>query len=250
MQTAVIIQARIGSTRLPNKMINPFYKDQNLLEFLLTRLLHGGFKEQLVLAIPSSAENDVLELIASRHNIKVFRGSENDVLQRFIEAAESVNANQIIRVCADNPFLDVSSISSLIKVMKEKGADYTAFCLSDSTPSIKTHYGFWAEGVSLNALKKVAALTSEKLYREHVTNYIYTHPAKFITHCCSIPKSIEQEFWCRFTVDTAGDFQRMESLAEDIDDLEKINPERIIGIASESEVIKEAMQAEIEKNAK
>ncbi len=250
MQTAVIIQARIGSTRLPNKMITPFYQDQNLLEFLLNRLVNGGLKNQLVLAIPRLAENDVLEDIATKFNIKVIRGPENDVLQRFIEAAESVNAELIIRVCADNPFLDVSSIPFLIKFLEEKEADYAAFCLSNGTPSIKTHYGFWAEGVTLNALKKVATLTSEKVYREHVTNYIYAHPKEFTTHCHAIRKNIEQESWCRFTVDTAGDFQRMANLAKEFHDLEQINPEKIIGIASESEAIKAAMQAEIEKNSK
>ena len=75
-------------------------------------------------------------------------------MNRFISAAEQYNAQKIIRVCSDNPFLDINSIKKLIETINENpSADYISFNIN-GIPSIKTHYGFWTEYVTLNTLKK------------------------------------------------------------------------------------------------
>ena len=106
-KTKIIIQARTGSTRLPQKMILPFYENEGIFSLLLKKLTITFDKNDIILATSVNENNDVLVEIAERYGIKYFRGSENDVLQRFIDAAKEFNAENIIRVCADNPFLDI-----------------------------------------------------------------------------------------------------------------------------------------------
>ena len=85
-------------------------------------------------------------------------------------------------------------------------ADYVSFCTSNHTPTIKTHFGFWAEYVTLAALELVARKTAEKVYHEHVTNYIYTHPNDFKIILNPIPADLEKRT-IRLTIDTLTDFR-------------------------------------------
>ena len=250
MDNAIIIQARVGSTRFPNKMTIPFHNGKGMLHFLLSRMVKAGLPAPIILAIPDSPANDVLEEIGTQLNINVFRGSENDVLQRFIDAATLHKATRIIRVCADNPFLDTQSLINLIDTLKNDPSDYISYCLTDGTPTIKTHYGFWAEAVRLNALKTVAGLTDEKLYREHVTNYIYAHPKAFTRSCLRLDPAIEANPWARFTVDTAQDFENMKNLAADLPTSSTLSPIQLINHIANFPGIKTSMQAEINKNQK
>lgn len=248
-KTGVIVQARMGSTRFKNKMTNPFYENEGMLYFLLSRLKQTGIDAKLVLAIPDTKENDVLESIGKRLHIAIYRGSENDVLQRFIGAAKEFQIENIVRVCADNPFLDTDSIKILFALLSESNTDYISFCLSDHTPTIKTHYGFWPEAVRLSALERVAESTIENLYREHVTNYIYTHPQQFTRHCIFIDPEIERAS-LRFTVDTQTDFESMQVLAQHFSKGQAITPGQVIHASNQYPEICKLMLMEIEKNRK
>lgn len=203
----IIIQARTGSTRLPNKMKLPFYQGESVLEILLQKLLARYNAQQIVLATTIADGDDSIEAIGKAANVNVFRGSEQDVLNRFIEAANKYGFSKIIRICADNPFLDIDSLWKLTEKFKTSNADYLAYALSNGTPTIKTHYGFWAECVTIDALKRVQQATSEKVYHEHVTNYIYSHQDVFSCEFIPIPKDLEQNNRIRLTLDTQEDFQ-------------------------------------------
>lgn len=250
MGTAIIVQARVGSTRFPNKMTIPFYDGHGMLHYLLSRMVKTNISVPLILAIPDSAENDILQKIGLDLGLKIFRGSENDVLQRFIDAAIYYSATSIIRVCADNPFLDIESVNTLIEALNKNESDYISFCLADGTPTIKTHYGFWAEAVRLSTLKSVATQTTEKLYREHVTNYIYAHPEKYSRHCLSLNSFVEANSWARFTVDTAQDFQNMQHLAAELTSLNSLSPQHLINHVATHPGIKTTMLREIRENQK
>lgn len=202
----IIIQARTGSTRLPSKMVLPFYNGQGIFEILLTRLIDAGLQDIIVVATTNLHQDDIIHDIAQQKNIKIFRGDENDVLDRFIQAASQYHIEQIIRICADNPFLDMDALKALIHMGAQTTADYISYCTSNHTPTIKTHYGFWAEYTLLSTLKKIKSLTNDPLYHEHVTNYIYTHPSDFKIELHRIPKEIEQHD-IRLTLDTQTDFQ-------------------------------------------
>ena len=204
--TKIIIQARTGSARLPQKMILPFYENEGIFSLLLKKLTSSFDKNDIILATSLNENNDVLVEIAKHHGVNYYRGSENDVLQRFIDAAKEFDAENIIRVCADNPFLDVFYIELLIEKFENFNCDYLSYVTSDGTPSIKTHYGFWAEAVKLSALEKVRELTDENLYHEHVTNFIYANREIFDVNFFKIIPEIDRHKDIRLTIDTQVDF--------------------------------------------
>ncbi len=211
-----IVQARSGSTRMPNKILLPFNKKQSILDLLIEKLKQvEGTK--VVIATSTNPNCDPIEKVSEAHGVACFRGSENDVLQRFIDAAEANDADKIIRVCSDNPFLELASINGLVSFVKENGKDkdYIGFSIN-GTPSIKTHYGFWTEYVTLDALKRVKELTEECLYHEHVTNYIYGNPDQFAIDWIEGPAVINSHSDIRLTIDTLDDFKNAQQIYADL----------------------------------
>lgn len=204
-KTGIIIQARTGSTRMPEKVILPFYQEQSILDLLLEKLKKTGVP--VVLATTVNPSDDRICMLAENHQVAVFRGSENDVLDRFISAARQFGFSKIIRVCADNPFMDLAGITTLITEFEKSDADYLGFQLAGNKPSILTHFGFWAEAVRFDALEKVRQLTSEKLYREHVTNFIYGNPTLFKVHFIPANPVVFMRTDIRMTLDTPEDFE-------------------------------------------
>ena len=184
-----IVQARLGSTRLPDKILLPFSGGRTIFDLLLEKLQSFAPQAACVVATSVAPANDALEAICRERGVACFRGSENDVLQRFIDAAHANGVDRIIRVCSDNPFLSRDAIAQLLEAVADTDADYMSFNVG-GTPSIKTHYGFWTEYVTLDALERVAGLTDEPLYHEHVTNYIYAHPESFRIGWLDVPKTV------------------------------------------------------------
>ena len=214
-KTGIIIQARIGATRLPGKMVRPFYGEKGVLELLLQRLKERFAHQRgvtMLVATTVNLSDDLIAEIAERCGFPVFRGSEEDVLRRFIDAAAYAGIGKIIRVCADNPFLDMDALDMLLSRFRRQDHDYIAFSTSEGIPSIKTHYGFWPEAVRSDALERVAKATTEKLYREHVTNYIYTHSDDFDIDFIPIPREIEENGNIRLTLDTPEDFEMQRTI--------------------------------------
>src|SRR5690606_35351579 len=137
----------------------PFYKEKNLLETILDNLIQAFDPSNIVLDTTLKLGDDKIKGIAKNYNITCYRGSEDNVLSRFIEAANFKGWTHVVRICADNPFLLNASLQELVEKGKQSKADYLAFFFSDNTPSIKTHSGFFAEWVSIDALKKVESET-------------------------------------------------------------------------------------------
>lgn len=245
---AFVIQARLASTRLPNKIILPFFNGKSIIELLIEKL--KKFNLPIILATSTDESNLPLVNIAKKEDVYIFRGSENDVLQRFIMAAEHYGAEKIIRVCSDNPFLDIESMNCLIQKLSESDFDYVSFQVN-GIPSIKTHFGFWAEGVTLNCLQKVASKTSDKLYHEHVTNYIYTFPNSFSLEWLSVPICLNERDNIRLTIDTANDFASVRELYGNIcaqSDVPTI--ESIVSYLDAHPTYLEKMKQEINTNTK
>lgn len=202
---AFIVQARLGSTRLPNKILLPFYKGKSIISLLIDKLLL--FKDvKTIVATSSDTVNDPLVQFLKKKEVCYFRGSENDVLDRFIAAAEFYNIDRIIRICSDNPFLELDSLRQLVMRSQNSDADYISFQIN-GLPSIKTHFGFWTEYVTLNTLKRIREMTSDPLYHEHVTNYIYTNPDKFKIEWLFGPECLKDRDDIRLTTDTLIDFE-------------------------------------------
>lgn len=211
MDFIFFIQARVGSTRLPNKILKPFYNSTSILEIILNKLKESFPKIKIVICTSANAENDSVRNLSQKLNISCYSGKENNVLKRFIDASELYPANYIIRVCADNPFLEPSYIQPLINIIKNRKElfwDYISFRNGENIPVIKTHLGLFAEIVSLNALKKVMLNTTNPLYLEHVTNFIYSDYSdpSFKIKLLDLPDFLINRKDLRFTIDDIEDF--------------------------------------------
>ena len=204
-ELGIILQARTGSTRLPNKMVMPFYKDRTIPQILIERISKAYPELPIILATTTHEIDDDLVSSVSNLNCDIFRGSENNVLNRFIEAANKHNFKHVIRVCADNPFIDISLIDTLIQNWKSD-YDYLSFKINGK-PSMKIGLGLFTEIVSLNALEATSIQTSEKLYLEHVTNFIYRDGSPFKVNWVTPPQVILMNDGLRLTVDTKEDFE-------------------------------------------
>ena len=248
-QLGIILQARTGSTRMPEKVILPFYQEQSILDLLLDKVKKLGIPA--VLATTINPSDDRICALAAKHEVTVFRGSENDVLDRFIHAGRQFGFSKIIRVCADNPFLDFAGMKTLIAKFEEANADYLSFQLAGNKPSILTHFGFWTEAVRLEALEKAQQMTTEKLYHEHVTNFIYGNPALFNVQFIPADPLVFSRTDIRMTLDTPEDFEIQQKIFATIS-VENPNfgiPE-IIGWLDRHPEILELMKMEILKNQK
>lgn len=242
-----IVQCRLGSSRLPGKILLPFSGSRSILDIILDRL--KGFSDDAFLVVATSQDprNDLLEEICTSKGIPCFRGSENDVLDRFISAAQHYGADRIIRVCSDNPFLDRMSIRKLIDASRQSDADYISFDVQ-GTPSIRTHYGFWTEYTTLSALRKVRSMTDEPLYHEHVTNYIYANPQVFSLEWIPVDEAIASHDGVRLTIDTEEDFLLAQGVYEALG--ENATIQEILEFLDHHPEMREKMKSEIKKNSK
>jgi spore coat polysaccharide biosynthesis protein SpsF len=225
----IVVQARTGSTRLPNKVVLNFYNERSILDLILDRFSDTDLITYPKILATSTADADrVLESHALSHGFKFFCGSENDVLKRFIDVGETFGISHLVRVCADNPFINLASVKMLIDYLLASGddIDYLSFENSKGLPTIKTHLGIFAEIVSLDALRKANERTVDSLYHEHVTNYIYEHKNDFRVVLIPAPDSVYYREDIRLTIDNKEDFELMAnlyaktiSISEDIDRL-------------------------------
>ena len=249
MKYGIIIQARLGSIRLPRKILKEFYGGKTLLETVINNL-QKVTNAKIIVATSVNPNNDELESFLSERNITVFRGSEDDVLSRFIGAAEANVINGIVRICSDNPFLDWHGVAALIKKARTSDADYIGYRINN-TPSIKTHFGFWGEYVTLAALKRVAATTDVKPAHEHVTIHIYTHPEEYKCEWIECPDFLQDRNDIRLTVDNIEDFENAQEVYKT---LKEANPdfglEDVVTYIDEHVELRDSMKKMIEKNQK
>lgn len=250
MNIGIIIQARMGSTRLPGKILKQFYGDDTLLEILLNNL-HKIEGVKVIVATSVNENNDELETFLLDKGELVYRGSENDVLDRFIKAAEVNNVDGVVRVCSDNPFMDWHGIAELIAKAQISDADYIGFRINDK-PSILTHFGFWGEYVTLESLKHVALTTAEgTTAHEHVTYHIYNHPDEYKCEWILAPEFLQGRDDIRLTIDTLDDFANASKVYSDLkakDD--SFTLQDVVSYLDAHEEIKQSMLKSILRNKK
>lgn len=213
MKDGIIIQARTGSTRLPGKILLPFYGEERIIDILIGNIRRACPQLPIVLATTTRQQDDELQQVACQHHILCYRGSEDNVLDRFISAAQTHGLERFVRVCSDNPFLMAADLPNLFAAHDARPeAHYVAYAFADGRPTIKSHLGLFAELTTTEALKQVAATTQEKLYIEHVTIYLYTHPETFHCRFLPLPAELEGRLDLRFTLDTPDDFSLLQTL--------------------------------------
>lgn len=245
-----IIQARTGSTRLPNKVLKPFFENKSILKLIVEKIKINFPNYPLVIATSNEIGDHKIKEFAINNEVICYQGSEKNVLSRFIETSKHYNFKTIIRVCADNPFLDVDLLKQLINTYKEstKEFDYISYKDKDGLPVIKKHYGFFAELVTLDALKKVQKETGESVYLEHVTNYIYER-GTFKIKLIEIPDFIKGKQYLRLTIDDELDFNNLKEIYETYKQLNYDLKKILIDIERKPQIISD-MRFNINKYSK
>ena len=173
MKIVTTIEARMTSSRLPNKVLLQV-ANKPILEYLVNRLRSVQSVDEIVLATTVNATDDVLEDFAKQIGISCFRGDEDDVMCRVIGAAESVNADVIVELTGDCPIIDPQIIEQTIQMFKVHKADYVSNCDIRSYP-----IGMDTQVFRLETLRRSASMTNNKLDHEHVTLHIRNNPELF-----------------------------------------------------------------------
>jgi len=193
-----IIQARLGSTRLPGKIFSEL-AGKALLELICERLSFSRRIEGLVVATTISQTDDLLEKWCMNRQIKCFRGSENDVLGRFYHAAVSAGTSVVVRITSDDPFKDPFITDKVIEYLESNRLD---FACNNNPPTFPE--GLDTEVFTFNALQTAHLESIDPFEREHVTQYFYRHPGKFKSGNVSSQTNLSHLRW---TIDTIKDLE-------------------------------------------
>ena len=209
MSSLAIVQARMGSTRLPGKVLMTI-GPMSVLELLVRRLRQSRL-DQIVVATSDLALDDAIVEAAGRLSVPIVRGPEHDVLARFLRAVEEHPATEVIRVTADCPLIDPQVVDRALARYRSSGADYCSNTLIRTFPD-----GLDVEVVSASALREAGGEASDPAEREHVTPFIYRRPRRFrIAQITSDDPRLGRERW---TLDTADDLARLRSICASVDD--------------------------------
>ncbi len=200
---SAIIQARIGSTRLPAKVLKNLC-GKPILWHVWNRLKQARNIDEIIIATTTLPEDDDIQFFCEQNGILFSRGSSDDVLSRYYDAAKKFHADIIIRITADCPLIDPLVVDNTIALFASQNCDYASNCIKRTFPR-----GFDTEVFSFSVLEKTFHEAKEKPEREHVTPYIYNHPEIFSIG--SYTNSVDWSYH-RWTVDTPEDFKLIEEI--------------------------------------
>ena len=207
MRTVAIIQARMGSTRLPGKVLTEL-GGTTMLGQVVRRVRDARHITDVVVATSTAADDAAIAREAERLGASVHRGSETDVLARFVGAARSVNADVIVRLTADCPLLDAGVIDEVV------GALGAAHDYASNTHDRTYPRGLDAEALHRDTLERIARLGTSPPAREHVTAFVMEQPALFRI---AQVRAERDDSDLRWTVDTPDDLAMVRTLYRELD---------------------------------
>lgn len=204
MSTFIVVGARMASARYPGKALVPL-AGRPLLEVLLERMLAARGVDGVALATSVNPENDPLARLAERMGVAAFRGSEEDVLRRFIDCARALGVEHVVRVTADNPLTDLETLEALVSLHLSRRADYTY------VPGEALLMGILSEVVATSALVRAWERGQPRHRSELMTLYIKEHPQEFAIATAALPEGLLRPGY-RLTVDEPEDVALMQEL--------------------------------------
>lgn len=198
-----IIQARTGSSRLPGKILKPL-GGKTVIQNLYERIQQCQQLDKVVIAMPEGEKDDALAAHVAEFCTLTHRGSESDVLDRYLGAAEKHEATTIIRITSDCPFFDPSILDKMLISFEDCKPDYMTNTLEPNLPR-----GLDAEVFTIQALRRAHTEGKAQHEREHVTPYIYQHPDLF-----NLASYTTGGDWShlRWTLDTTQDWELIEKM--------------------------------------
>jgi len=197
-RVVAIIQARMGSTRLPGKVLLDLAGEPMLARVVKRSQRATMLQEVMVATTTRPADEAIVELCAE-HGWPCFRGSEDDVLDRYYRAAKDHRADVVVRITSDCPLIEPEIVDCIAQEFFEKGPlDYA----SNTLPPRTFPLGLDVEVMAFDALERAWREDDSHAWREHVTPYIYRHPEKFALRAVVNDKDYSHMRW---TVDTVDD---------------------------------------------
>lgn len=197
-RTAIIIQARMGSTRLPGKVLKPI-AGRPMLSYQLERMRQAKRASSIVVATTTSTLDDVLVDFCGAEGVECTRGPEQDVLSRYAQAARQCRADAVVRVTADCPLLEADLVDQAIHLYERTACDYVSNMIEPTWP-----YGMAVEVFSTAILLEADAEAVDAAEREHVTPFIYWRPQRYRLQSLTMRPDLSHHRW---TVDTPEDFE-------------------------------------------
>jgi len=177
-----LIAARMGSSRFPGKTLSKI-NGKPMLQILIERLLYSNHIDNVVVATTTSEKDNILERWCKNNNYHCFRGSEDDVLKRLLNASEYHGLETIVEILGDNPFVHSDLIDASIDYFLNSHHDYVATITNEYgrlEPQLKRFpIGIRVQTYSINTLRKCERLATKRTHREHATSYIIQNPNKF-----------------------------------------------------------------------
>ena len=205
MRTIAVVQARMGSSRLPGKVLEPIL-GQPLILWTLAAVHATAGVDDLVVATTKEPADDPLVEVVHGAGVRVHRGPTDDVLRRVVDAATPLAPDAVLRQTADNPFADPEVMGGQVAILERDGHDYVGVA---GWP-----YGIAAEVVRLAALLDADRDAAADDEREHVTLFVRRRPTQFRILAGTGPAADGASAAGRFTVDAASDLEAARRIAE------------------------------------
>ncbi len=215
MEYLFLLQARLGSTRLPNKVLLDLLPGESLLDIIIKRIrqVRNVHATIIVLTTTNSIDDRLADYVQT-HGIQCFRGDEHDVFKRFYDFLKAARApaDYFFRICADNPLIEPIFIEQMIECVESthEQYDYVSFMSRDGMPAIQHKFGLFCELVKTDTFLNADIDGLTDYEKEHVTPIFYTHN-KYNIKLLEIPHCIEASE-VRCTIDTAEDAVNIQNI--------------------------------------
>jgi spore coat polysaccharide biosynthesis protein SpsF len=229
MSTAIVLQARLGSRRLPGKVLAPIGR-RTLLAHCIARLTVTQLP--VIVATTTRDEDDAIAAEALANGAAIVRGSDEDVLGRFLQAADEHQLTEIVRATADNPFVDADSVRRVLDLLRRVQADHV---VEHGLP-----VGAAVEAVTVEALRRANALIADPYDREHVTSFV-RRDARFRALRAMAPQAVRRP-GLRLTVDTPDDLEFARAIQRSLGSGESLHAVSAIIRAADSWIVQSVAQ--------
>jgi spore coat polysaccharide biosynthesis protein SpsF len=223
-KVVAIVQARMGSTRLPGKVLMDVGGKTTLVR-VTDRLSRAQQISQIVIATTTSPADDALVNQAQENDLACCRGSEEDVLSRYFKAAEEFRADVIVRITSDCPLIDSEVVDRIIIEALASQADFASNCIERSYPR-----GLDTEVFTMDALRRAHEISDQPHQREHVTPVFYDRPDLFRVHSVTSDQNLSRYRW---TLDTPEDLELIRAIYSRFDHRDDFGWREVINLMEE-----------------